>query len=92
MNRDSLLDTLNKATANAVDVYFDLYTNYFENSDRPQEALKIILEYPKKIGDIEDKNPQSIMRRDEYRITLIYEEIISGTASRIAEKIGRAHV
>ncbi len=62
MNREDLLNTLNKATANATDVFFDLYTEYLENGEEPEEALQIILEYPKIIGDSEDKNPLTIQR------------------------------
>lgn len=85
MDRDSLVNTLEKATANAYDVYFELYTKYFENGDAPEEALEIILEYPGKIGDTEDKNPQRIKRQDENRITNAFSELICGMASRIAE-------
>lgn len=85
LNKDSLLNTLNKATANATDVYFELYTSYFENGNEPEEALKIILEYPKEIGDSEDKNSKNITWQDENKNILIFEDIINGTAKRIAE-------
>ncbi len=85
MNREDLLNTLNKATANATDVFFDLYTEYLENGGEPEEALQIILEYPKIIGDSEDKNPLTIQRPDERKITLMFEDLICGTANRIAE-------
>lgn len=85
MNREDLLNTLNKATANATDVFFDLYTEYLENGEEPEEALQIILEYPKIIGDSEDKNPLTIQRPDERKITLMFEDLICGTANRIAE-------
>lgn len=85
MDRDGLMNTLKKATANAYDVYFDLYTEYFEKGDAPEEALEIILDYPGKIGDTKDKNPQCIKRQDEKRITITFDDLICGVASRIAE-------
>lgn len=85
MEKESLLNTLDKATANAVDVYFDLYTKYFENGNEPEEALRIILEYPKEIGDTKDKNPQSISRQEETRLFFSLEELVCGIAERIAE-------
>ena len=85
MNRESLLNTLETAPGNATDVYFGLYTDYFENGDEPEEALRIILEYPDNIGDTKDRNPRNISRQDENRLICIYEEIISGTANRIME-------
>lgn len=85
MDRESLMNTLEKATANACDVYFDLYTKYFEEGDAPEEALEIILEYPREIGDTKDKNPQSIKQQDEKRIMIAFDDLICGIASRIAE-------
>jgi len=85
MDKESLLNTLTKATANATDVYFELYTNYLENGDAPEDALEIILEYPMEIGDTKDDNPHSIELQTESKINLIFEEIICGTANRIAE-------
>lgn len=85
MDKEGLTKTLEKATANAYDVYFDLYTKYIENGDNPEEALEIILDYPGKIGDTEDKNPQYIKRKDEKCITSILDDLICGIANRIAE-------
>lgn len=85
MDKEGLTKTLEKATANAYDVYFDLYTKYFESGDSPEEALEIILDYPGKIGDTEDNNPQYIKRKDARRITIAFDEWICGTANRIAE-------
>lgn len=85
MDRDSLTNTLKKATANAYDVYFDLYTTYFEKGDAPEEALEVILDYPGKIGDTKDKNPQRIKLQEEKRITFVFEDLICGIAGRIAE-------
>lgn len=85
MNRECLIRTLESATANATDVYFRLYEDYFENEDEPEEALRIILEYPREIGDTEDRNPQSITRQEENRIICNLEDFINGTTIRIAE-------
>lgn len=85
MDKEVLLETLKKATADAYDVYFDLYSKYFENGDSPEEALEIILDYPGKIGDTEDKNPQQIKREDAKRITIAFGDLICATANRIAE-------
>lgn len=84
MGTEHLLDTLDKATGNSMDVFYKLYMDYFENKEDPGESLRIILEYPKVIGDKEDRHPQTIPRQSERRITLMFEEIISGTANRIA--------
>lgn len=85
MNRDSLLATLDNASANATDVYLRLYEDYFVNGDEPEEALRIILEYPREIGDVDDSNPQGITRQEENRITDSLESVINGTANRIAD-------
>ena len=85
MEKESLLNTLDKATANAVDVYFDLYTTYFEDGKEPEEALRTILEYPNEIGDTKDKNPQSISLQDETNLFFSLEELICGIAERLAE-------
>ncbi len=85
MEKESLLNTLDKATANAVDVYFDLYTTYFEDGKEPEEALRTILEYPNEIGDTKDKNPQSISLQDETKLFFSLEELICGIAERLAE-------
>ena len=82
MNKENLLETLKRATANATDVYFELYTSYFENGDAPAEALEVILDYP---GRIDDKNSKSISYRDAVKMVCIFEDIVSGTASRIAK-------
>lgn len=84
MNKESLVGTLVNATAHATDVYFGLYKDYFENGDEPEEALRIILEYPAKIGDTGDSNPQNITLQEENRITCNLEYIVGGTANRIA--------
>ena len=85
MEKESLLNTLDKATANAVDVYFDLYTTYFEDGKEPEEALRTILEYPNEIGDTKDKNHQSISLQDETKLFFSLEELICGIAERLAE-------
>ena len=85
MNRDSLLATLDNASANATDVYLRLYEDYFVNGDEPDEALRIILEYPREIGDVDDNNPQGITRQEENRITNSLENVINGTVNRIAD-------
>lgn len=85
MDRENLINTLDKATANAFDVYFELYTKYFENGDEPEAALELILEYPKEIGDTKDKNPQNIKLSDKSRISVAFTELICSTASRLAE-------
>ena len=82
MEKESLLNTLDKATANAVDVYFDLYTTYFEDGKEPEEALRTILEYPNEIGDTKD---QSISLQDETKLFFSLEELICGIAERLAE-------
>lgn len=86
MDNENLLNALEKATANAVDVYFDLYSRYFENGEEPEEALRTILEYPNEIGDTKDKNPQNITRQDEKRLYHSLEDMVCGMAERIAEK------
>ena len=85
MDREGLMNTLEKATANASDVYFDLYTKYFEEGDAPIEALEIILEYPGRIGDTEDTNPQFIKKNDEKNITIAFGDLICGMAGRMVE-------
>lgn len=85
MNRESLLATLDNASANAADVYLRLYEDYFVKGDEPEEALRMILEYPREIGDVDDNNPQGITRQEENRITNSLEGVISGTVSRIAD-------
>lgn len=85
MDKESLINTLEKATANAYDVYFDLYTKYFEKGDAPKEALEIILEYPREIGDTKDKNPKCIKWQKEKSLTIAFDDLICGMASRIAE-------
>ncbi len=85
MNRESLIRTLESATANATDVYFSLYEDYLENGDEPEEALRIILEYPREIGDTEDRNPKSIARQEESRMVYSLESFVSGMTIRIAE-------
>lgn len=85
MNRENLLNRLKTATGNATDVYFGLYTDFFEAGDEPEKALREILEYEEEIGDTEDKNPARITRQEELRLVAALEEIISGAANRIAE-------
>lgn len=85
MNRESLVATLDNASANAADVYLRLYEDYFVDGDDPEEALRIILEYPREIGDVNDSNPQGITRQAENRITESLESLINGTVSRIAD-------
>lgn len=85
MNRENLINTLDNATANAFDVYFELYTQYFEKEDKPEEALELILEYPGEIGDTKDKNPQNISRSDQSRIFGVFTELICSTASRLTQ-------
>lgn len=85
MDRESLIHTLKKATANAYDVYFELYVEYFEKGDDPAEALKAILEYPFEIGDTKDENPQKITVKEENRIAHALEDLVCGAADRIAE-------
>lgn len=85
MQNENLLNTLKRASANATDVYFDLYESYFESGAEPEEALQIILEYPLEIGDVKDKHPQSITQQNESRLTLTFEDIIQGTANRIVQ-------
>lgn len=85
MNRESLIRTLESATANATDVYFKLYEDYLEKGDEPEEALRIILEYPREIGDTEDRNPQSIARQEESRMLYSLGDLVDGMTIRIAE-------
>ena len=85
MDREKLIGTLFGATANATDVYFGLFKDYFENGDDQVGALRTILEYPHEIGDTEDRNPQSITRQEENKITFNLEDVINGTVNRIAD-------
>lgn len=86
MNKENLLNTLKAASGNATDVYYRLYTDYFENGDEPEEALRLILEFPEEIGDTEDKNPAEISQQEESRLITAFREIISGAANRIADR------
>ena len=85
MDKESLMKTLEKATANAYDVYLELYTKYFENGGNPAEALEIILDYPREIGDTKDRNPKSIKLQDEKNLMIAFDDLICGMADRIAE-------
>ena len=60
MNKESLIRTLDNASANQTDIYYRLYEDYFEKGDKPEEALQIIIEYSREIGDAKDNNPQKI--------------------------------
>lgn len=86
MDVERLKDTLEKASGNTTDIYFELYTDYLENGDEPEEALRIILEYPSEIGDRKDKNPTNISHQEETRLIGMFEEMISGMTDRIADK------
>lgn len=85
MNKESLMNTLNSASANQTDIYYRLYEDYFEKGDEPEEALRIIIDYSGKIGDAEDTNPQKITRQEENRIFNLYEGILHGVVDRITE-------
>lgn len=85
MDREKLKNTLKKASGNTTDIFFTLYTDYFENGDNPVEALKTILEYPDKIGDQEDENPSNIIYKEECRLVAAFEEMITGVTNRIVE-------
>lgn len=85
MDRERLKNTLKKATGNTTDIYFTLYMDYFENGDKPVEALEMILEYPNEIGDQEDENPTSISYREECKLVAAFEEMITGVTNRIVE-------
>ena len=83
MNEEGLKKILENASGNTTDIYFEIYTDYFENGDNPVEALKIILEYSNEIGDRKDENPIKIDYREECRLVAAFEEMISGVTDRI---------
>lgn len=85
MDVERLMETLEKASGNTTDIYFNLYIDYLENESDAVEALKIILEYPNEIGDTKDKNSTKISCQEENRIISIYEEMIIGLTDRIVE-------
>lgn len=85
MDGERLINTLKKASGNTTDVYYSLYTDYFENSDNPVGALKIILEYPSEIGNSEDRDSSTIGNQEENRLTASFEEMITGVTDRIVE-------
>ena len=85
MNKESLMNTLDNASANQTDIYYRLYEDYFEKGDEPEEALRVIIEYSNEIGDAEDNNPQKITRPEENRIFNLYEGILHGIVDRITE-------
>ncbi len=85
MDIERLKNTLKKASGNTTDIYFMLYTDYFENGDSPAEALKIILEYPNEIGDQKDENPSNIRYKEECKLVAVFEEMITGITNRIVE-------
>lgn len=85
MNKESLIRTLDNASANQTDIYYRLYEDYFEKGDKPEEALQIIIEYSREIGDAKDNNPQKISRQEENRISSMFEGIIFGIVNRITE-------
>ena len=84
MDMERLKNTLKTASGNTTDIFFDLYTDYFENGNESVEALKTILEFPDEIGDREDENPVNIRYGEECRIIAEFEEMISGVVDRIA--------
>ena len=85
MDVGRLLVTLEKASGNATDIYYGLYTDYFENGSDPVSALKIILEYPNEIGNSEDRDPTTISNQEENRLSALLEEMITGMTDRIVE-------
>ena len=85
MNKESLIRTLDNASASQTDIYYRLYEDYFEKGDKPEEALQIIIEYSREIGDAKDNNPQKISRQEENRISSMFEGIIFGIVNRITE-------
>lgn len=85
MDAERLKRTLETATGNSTDIYFELYTDYFENGGEPEEALRIILEYPEEIGDENDNNPVKIRYSEEVSLIGMFEEMINGMTDRLAE-------
>lgn len=85
MDREKLKNTLKRASGNTTDIFFTLYTDYFENGDNPVEALRTILEYPDMIGDQEDENPSHIIYKEECKLVAAFEEMITGVTNRIVE-------
>lgn len=84
MDIERLMNTLDTASGNSTDIYFELYNDYFEDGDEPEEALRVILEYPEEIGDKNDKSPAKISYPEEVRLIGMFEELISGITDRIA--------
>ena len=84
-SKESLIRTLETASANQTDIYYGLYEDYFEKGDEPEKALQVIIEYAGSIGDVEDNNPLKITKQEENRISSVYEGIIYGVVERITE-------
>lgn len=87
MNETKLLESLKTATGNSTDVFSQLYNDYFKNTNEKEkiEVLRLILEYPFRIGDTEDKNPLTISKEREYELVIKYESIISGVTNRMVD-------
>lgn len=85
MDLETLIDRLERASGNATDVFYSIYTDYFENGDNPEEALRVIIEYSEEIGDTKDENPTKISQQCEAKIYFEFARIVKATAYRIAE-------
>ena len=82
---EALIDRLKRASGNTTDVFYCLYTDFFEKSDKQEEALRIIIEYPGEIGDTNDENPTKISQQREAKCYLEFAKMITAIAYRIAE-------
>lgn len=85
MDIETLIDRLKMASGNTTDVFYSLYTDFFEKGDKPEEVLRTLIEYPEEIGDAKDENPTKISQQRETRCYLEFAKMINATAYRIAE-------
>lgn len=83
---EKLQRLLETASGNPFDVHFVLYTEFLEKSDKPEQVLETIIEYPNTIGNTEDDAPTLITKDDISDYVFEYYELIEALIKSIISK------
>ena len=78
--------TLETSDGNPLDIHYALYKDFINQSESPEQALRVVLEYPGEIGDSSDDTPSIITDGEVSDYLFEYYELVKVMLRSIIDK------
>lgn len=77
---------LETSSGNPLDIHYTLYTEFLVKSENPDKLLRLILEYPETIGNVDDNAPTCMTERDVVEYLFVNFDLITAITKNIIDQ------